>query len=216
MTPKRKPAAIPLETEAKIRVPSFLAVKRRVAALGGRRVSARALETNTLFDSPRGSLRAAGKAFRVRRYGASGSITLKGVARVFGGLRSREELETEVSGPEAIAQILVSLGFVPQFRYEKFREVWRMGQTLICLDETPVGRFVEVEGKAAAIHRVAAQLGLGAHRFLSSSYPRLWAESGKTGDMVFAPRSRPRVARSRPRRRTAPAAPRGSGGKGGR
>lgn len=209
MTSKRKPAPNPQETEAKVRVPSFTAVRRRVAAAGGRLVTARTLETNTLFDSPRGSLRAAGKSFRVRRYGASGSITLKGVARVFEGVKSREELETLVSHPETMAQILVSLGFVPQFRYEKFREVWKMGKTLICLDETPIGRFVEVEGKVAAIHRVAAELGLGAHRFLSSSYPALWAESGKTGDMAFATRPPARVAPSRPRSKAALAAPRG-------
>ena len=78
------------------------------------------------------------------------------------------ELESEVSAPETMAEILVSLGLVPQFRYEKFREVWRVGQTVICLDETPIGRFVEIEGTAAAIHRIAAALGLSPDRFLST------------------------------------------------
>ncbi|MBK5256520.1 MAG: class IV adenylate cyclase, partial [Vicinamibacteria bacterium] len=124
MTSKRKPASSPIETEAKIRVPSLMAVRRCLVASDGRRINARAFESNTLFDWPASSIRAAGKSFRVRRYGASGSITLKGVAQVAGGLRSRVELESEVSDPGMIAEILVSLGFVPQFRYEKFREVW--------------------------------------------------------------------------------------------
>jgi adenylate cyclase class 2 len=103
-----------------------------------------------------------------------------------------------VSSPETLAEILVSLGFVPQFRYEKFREVWSLGRTLICLDDTPLGAFVEIEGQPAAIHRAATRLGLGADRFMSASYPVLWAEAGGSGDMVFAKASRSRSSRRPP------------------
>ena len=58
MSSPRKPVSDPVETEAKIRVPSFVAVKRRIAAAGGRLMSARTLETNTLFDSLSGMIRA--------------------------------------------------------------------------------------------------------------------------------------------------------------
>ena len=186
MSSLRKPVSDPVETEAKIRVPSFVAVKRRIVAAGGRLMSARTLETNTLVDSMSGMIRSSGKSFRVRRYGRQGSVTLKGVARVVGGVKSRVELETEVASPEVLARILASLGFFPQFRYEKFREVWRVGGAVLCLDDTPLGRFVEIEGTSAAIHRVAAQLGIGPDRFLSASYPALWYEAGRTGDMTFA------------------------------
>ena len=194
MSSLRKPVSDPVETEAKIRVPSFVAVKRRIVAAGGRLMSARTLETNTLLDSMSGVIRSVGKSFRVRRYGRQGSVTLKGVARVAGGVKSRVELETEVASPEVLAQILASLGFFPQFRYEKFREVWKVGGAVLCLDDTPLGRFVEIEGTSAAIHRVAAQLGIGPDRFLSASYPALWYQAGRTGDMTFA--AKPRVGAS--------------------
>ncbi len=186
MSSLRKPVSDPVETEAKIRVPSFVAVKRRIVSMGGRLMSARTLETNTLFDSMSGMIRSSGKSFRVRRYGRQGSVTLKGVARVAGGVKSRVELETEVASPEVLTRILASLGFLPQFRYEKFREVWKVGGAVLCLDDTPLGRFVEIEGTSAAIHRVAAQLGIGPDRFLSASYPALWFAAGRTGDMTFA------------------------------
>ncbi len=187
----RKPASEPVETEAKIRVVSFVPVRRSLIAAGATLVHEETLETNTLFDSPSGALTRAGKSFRVRRYGTAGLMTLKGLARVAGGLKSRVELETGVSDPEALARILASLGFVPGFYYEKFREVWRLGRVLVCLDRTPLGRFVEIEGTAAAIRRVAGVLGLGEERFLSTSYPALWAESGRSGPMIFSPRRRP-------------------------
>lgn len=190
MPPKRKPASSPVETEAKIRVPSLPEVKKRIRATGGRRLHARTFEANTLFDVPDGALRESGRSFRVRRYGSKGSVTLKGVARVSGGVKSREELETHVASPEVLAEILRAVGFVPQFRYEKFREVWKVGPTVVCLDETPLGHFVEIEGALAAISRVARAIGLEASDFLSDSYPALWFEAGRRGPMVFKAASR--------------------------
>ncbi|MBX7185796.1 MAG: class IV adenylate cyclase, partial [Vicinamibacteria bacterium] len=128
-----------METEAKIRVPSLPPVRRKVRKAGGRLLQPRAFEANTLFDVPDGALRASGRSFRVRRYGSQGVVTFKGVARVSGGVKSREELETEVASPEVFSEILNALGFVPQFRYEKFREMWKVGSTVVCLDETPLG-----------------------------------------------------------------------------
>lgn len=195
MPSKRPPALRAVETEAKIRVPSFAPVKRRIKGAGGRLLSPRTLETNTLFDSPGGALRSAGQSFRVRRYGATGSVTLKGQARVEGGLKSRMELETEVTSPETLAEILATLGFHPQFHYEKYREVWSFKSTVICLDETPLGRFLEIEGIAADIHLVAGLLGIAADRFVSASYPALWFEAGRGGHMVFP--ARPTRAKKR-------------------
>ncbi len=185
---KRKPAASPVETEAKVRVASLTTVRRKLQALSGRLLSARAFESNTLFDLPGDPLRLSGKSFRVRSYGERGSVTLKGVARVSGGLKSREELETAVDSPEMLTRILVALGLRPSFRYDKFREVWRVFGCLVCLDETPLDRFVEIEGTSREIHRVAEALGLGAARFVSDSYPALWFAAGRDGDMVFARR----------------------------
>ena len=197
MKSKRTPAPSPVEIEAKVRVASFIAIKRRMLSAGGRRLVARTLETNTLFDGSSRSLAAAGKSFRVRRYGALGSVTLKGPARVEGGLKSRIELETQVTSPEVLTEILLSLGFLPQFRYEKFREVWSLGGAAICLDETPLGRFVEIEGSVTAIHRAARLLGLEARNFLTASYPGLWFAAGRTDDMTFKVKTSGRTGKPR-------------------
>ena len=194
MPSRRRSASNPVETEAKIRVASFGPIRRKISALGGRLKIRRTLERNTLLDAAGGPLRAAGKSFRVRSYGDTGAITLKGVARVVGGIKSRQELETEVASPEMLARILNELGFRPQFQYEKFREVWELDQSVICLDETPIGRFAEIEGAAREIHRVASLLGLSPECFLSDSYPALWFAAGRTGDMVFGPKRGPRRA----------------------
>lgn len=196
MPPASRKVPNPVETEAKIRVRSFGAIRRRIESAGGRMLSARMRETNTLFDRA-GALAAGGRSFRVRRYGDKGSVTLKGRAEVQGGLKSRVELETEVASPEILADILISLGFAPQFRYEKFREVWRLRGTAVCLDETPIGRFLEIEGRAAAVHKVALELGFSAREFLSASYPALWLAAGRGGDMTFPARAGQRSRKAR-------------------
>lgn len=196
MPSPRTPAAPPVETEAKIRVERLASVRRRLKEAGARRLSPRQLETNTLFDRLDGGLRAAGRSFRVRRYGAAGSLTLKGAARISGGLKSRLELETAVSAPEVLGEILAMLGYLPLFRYEKFRETWRHRGTVVCLDETPLGCFVEIEGVEAAIRRTASMLRLDMTRSITDSYPALWAASGRAGHMVFGADRSPTRRRS--------------------
>lgn len=186
MPSPRRPASAPVETEAKIRVAALAPMRRRLKDAGARRLSPRKLETNTLFDRADGGLRAAGRSFRVRRYGSSGSVTLKGVARMSGGLKSRIEFETEVASPEVLVEILGGLGFLPLFRYEKFRETWSHRGTLVCLDETPIGCFVEVEGREPSIRRTVTTLGLDLADSLTESYPALWVASGRGGHMVFS------------------------------
>lgn len=195
MPSPRRPAAPPVEIEAKIRVGALAPLRRRLKDAGARRLSPRKLETNTLFDRLDGGLRASGRSFRVRRFGSSGTVTLKGAARMSGGLKSRVEFETEVASPEVLAEILGGLGFVPLFRYEKFRETWSHRGTVVCLDDTPLGCFVEVEGHASSIRRTVAALGLDLADSLTDSYPALWNASGRDGHMIFGedrvpPRSR--------------------------
>ena len=41
-------------------------------------------------------------------------------------MKSREEVQTGVESFELAIQLFDSLGFKPVFRYQKFREVWRI------------------------------------------------------------------------------------------
>jgi adenylate cyclase class 2 len=105
----------------------------------------------------------------------------------------REELETVVSDRGAMLQILARLGYVPAWRYEKYRTEFRgSGAGLALLDETPFGVFLELEGPAEWIDETAAALGFQPSDYLLESYGALYAEhcrlTGATpGEMVFPP-----------------------------
>ena len=52
-------------------------------------------------------------------------LTFKGRAQPdAAGLKARPEVEVDVSDADAAQSLLDALGYVPAFRYQKYREVW--------------------------------------------------------------------------------------------
>jgi adenylate cyclase class 2 len=120
-------------------------------------------------------------------------LTFKGAARFSGGIKTREERETEVGNPAQLEAILAGIGLTRRFRYEKRREEWSFEGCTVALDETPIGRFVEVEGEPTAIRRAVAALALDFGEALPYSYSRLYLERRREDptlpeDMVFTGR----------------------------
>jgi adenylate cyclase class 2 len=112
-------------------------------------------------------------------------VTFKGRRRVENGLKSRDEIETEVKDADAAQLLLERLGFKAVFRYEKYRETWSLLEQTVVVDETPIGDFLEIEGDAEGIHRAATALGFSRADYLTDSYIGLFFAGGGKGDMVF-------------------------------
>lgn len=156
---------MPLEIEGKYRVESHEPLRDRLKALGATCLGS-VLETNEIFDRPRGTLRQRGCGLRVRstvceETGKRGAtMTVKGPVQQ-GSFKSREELEVEVDDPETAGRLLAMLGFFRVLRYEKRRQSWQLDDCRIELDEPPhIGLFVEIEGpNEAAIRAVQRKLG---------------------------------------------------------
>ncbi len=175
----------------KVPVSSLPAVRQRLAAAGGRLLSALTLEENWVLDDGRNGLRAAGRLLRVRRAGHEGSLTLKEPGSFADGIKSRVELETVVGDAERTLAILGALGFRTVRRYQKRRETWALGAIVVALDETPMGDFVELEGAGASLAAAAADLGLDPRDAAHGTYLDLWAayrdaHPALPEDMVFA------------------------------
>lgn len=174
-----------VETEVKLRVASPETARVLLGRCGARLVAARHFEDNRLFDDAEASLRSRGAMLRLRRTPARASLTFKGPRRLVEGLKTREERETHVGDADETEAILLRLGLAPGFRYQKYREVWALGETEVLLDETPIGCFLELEGEAAAIHAVASSLGFSSRDYIAESYATLFLAAGGSGDMLF-------------------------------
>jgi adenylate cyclase class 2 len=165
-----------VEIEAKMTVESFDPVRARLRDAGAAG-PVQHFEVNTFFDTEDRSLLAADEGLRLRldRDVAAGRerhvITYKG-PRKLGPLKSREELEVEVSGADAAVQLLERLGYLRTLSFEKRRESWELDGCKVELDELPhLGKFVEVEGPdEQSVLRVRERLGLASRPIVKSGY----------------------------------------------
>lgn len=174
-----------IENEVKLRAASGDAARQALARVGATLVTARHLEDNLLFDSPRRTLGRRGTVLRLRRTPAAAFLTLKEARPTEGGIKRRQEIELTVDQPDALQTILERLGFRVGFRYQKYREAYAWKGLEIVIDDTPIGAFIEIEGDPEGIHAAARALGYGRRDYISESYVALFFAAGGTGDMVF-------------------------------
>ena len=168
---------IPIETEVKLRIPSTQEIAPRLMALGFQPEIPAQAEHSVLWD--RGTeLLSHGCALRLRSYAGGSWITWKGPKVQDALLKIRPEIETSVSSLEAMEGILRALGYVPVLAMEKTRALLRREDLVACLDETPFGCYLELEGEPSAIHRAMEGLGLGPELAEQRSYPTLFQEHG--------------------------------------
>jgi adenylate cyclase class 2 len=172
------------EVEIKFRVAELRGLARKLRAAGFRVTTRRTHEMNTLYDLPGGVLRSRRELLRLRRYGSKWTLTHKSKKET-GRHSSREELETGVTDGKKMDLILRALGYAPSFRYEKFRAEWTDGKGQVVVDETPIGNFCEIEGRARWIDATARKLGVNERDFITKNYAGLFAEwKGETGSQA--------------------------------
>lgn len=166
-----------IETELKLRIPATGPYRSLLEALGFHEVHAAQAEVSVLWDRS-GELRAAGSALRTRSYAGQFRLTWKGPKVPDPLLKIRPEHECGIEKPEALEAILRALGFAPVLRMEKVRAVWERTELEACLDETPFGCYLELEGDPQAIRAAMEGLGLAPDRAETRSYPELYQANG--------------------------------------
>jgi adenylate cyclase, class 2 len=161
------------EIEIKFRLDDGRALSRRMRQSGFRLVTRRTHEINTLYDLPGQVLRERGELLRLRKYGPEWVLTHKAKGKV-GRHKMRVETETKVADGTKMDAILRSLGFVPTFRYEKFRAEWSDAKGHVVVDETPIGNFGEIEGPSRWIDRTAQLLQIPRSDYITATYAELF------------------------------------------
>lgn len=186
------------EIEVKVAIPDIRAFRRRLRALGAR-TGRRVHEFNVVFDTKDSRLRGRDELLRLRTNDGQGVVTFKGPSISSAGARRavykvRKEVEFRVSDAGAARELLAALGYRESFRYEKYRSQLRLSRAAdahVYLDETPIGAFLEIEGKPKAIDRAARRLGFRRSDYVTASYLALYAahcrrHGRRLGDFVFS------------------------------
>lgn len=163
------------EVEIKFVVEDIAALEDKLRALGFHQQTPLTHEFNTLYDTAKGQLRKSGQLLRLRQYGDVWTLTHK--ARGKKGIhKTRVETETEVANGENMHAILLALGYLPSFEYEKFRAEWKDAEGHVVVDETPIGNLAEIEGPPEWIDSTAERLGVSPKRYITKNYVDLFQE----------------------------------------
>jgi len=183
------------EIEVKFPLLDREALLSRLQTLGAEQLYPETFEDNIVLDR-RGELRTKGALLRIRKFGRYVIATYKGPLSISGGVKSREEVQTGVEGFERAISLFESLGFRPTFRYQKFREVWRLHETEIVLDRTPIGEYFEIEGALDEIRSIVAELDLNMDDAVRATYFDLYRQhrrnrSDLPENMIFDPKDFP-------------------------
>jgi len=189
------------ETEIKLPIKNLEEAHQNVAKLNSRLQKERHFEDNLVLDTSDLKVRNSGCLLRVRIVSSAdrescmrtqGILTFKGTLQIQDGIRNREEIECIVDPPETFLKVFERLGYSLKFRYQKYRSIYSIEQKQIhiCVDETPIGNFFELEGPAEEIHEIAARLGYSREQYITESYGGLfyrWCkEHGiESSNMVF-------------------------------
>jgi adenylate cyclase class 2 len=179
------------EIEVKFALRDRAELVRSLQKLGGERLYPETFEDNIVLDR-RGELRTKGALLRVRKFGRYSILTFKGPMAIEAGVKSREEVQTGIESFELAIQLFDSLGYKPTFRYQKFREVWRVRDVEVVLDRTPIGEYFEIEGALETIRAVATDLGMNMDHAIRQTYADLYRQARRTRadlpeNMVFPP-----------------------------
>jgi len=178
------------ENEIKLAFDSPEMAVTRLVTAGAVVVHPRSFEDNTLFDLADRSLTTSGRILRLRSFGGASVLTFK--APVAGEHRHKVKIERElpVSDADALRAILLGVGFVPVYRYQKYRATYRLMGVEVAVDETPIGVFVELEGTESDVDRAAAALGASPSDYIRATYRDLQEKDAVSrgiaaGDMLI-------------------------------
>ncbi|UCE40914.1 MAG: class IV adenylate cyclase [Candidatus Aminicenantes bacterium] len=167
-----------IEIEVKIRIDDPEKMADKLGTLGAELSKGRHWEENTLYDFPSRSLFSQKRALRLRIENKKAYLTFKGPPQKSRKFKIREEYETEVKNEKQMKKILKELGFIPTFHYKKYRTTYRLKKCKICLDETSIGNYLELEGEQSQIVRVATSLGFLKKEFIKLDYVQLIKNEG--------------------------------------
>ena len=174
---------MPKETEIKLPVTDIESAIQAVQKQSAVLLTERHLEDNLLFDQQDNMLSKQRKLLRMRIITAPGSgqelktiLTFKDAPQTTDDVKEREEIECEVSGGNNLQEIFSRLGYRITFRYQKYRMIFQPEDVdlHICVDETPIGNFLELEGEILRIHEYATKLGYNRDDYITQSYATLY------------------------------------------
>jgi adenylate cyclase class 2 len=163
-----------LEIEVKFYIKKTEAVRKQLVDTGAKS-HGRIFEYNICFDNADHDLLLSDSLLRLRKKDEKTTLTYKSRPDIGDSeFKVVKELEVGVSDFETMLNILVVLGFHQSQIYEKYREIFTIGNTKLCLDRMPYGDFLEIEGGKDEIRNLSQQIGMQWNQRILGNYRSLF------------------------------------------
>lgn len=132
-----------IEIEIKARADAG-ALRRRLGQEGAT-LERRVEQTDLYFNAPHRDFAQTDEALRLRKEEGMVFLAYKG-KKIDAMSKTRKEVEVKVDDFDRIEDILLSLGFTRSLMVHKIREIYHLGDAVVCLDMVSgLGEFVEME-----------------------------------------------------------------------
>lgn len=163
------------EIEVKARVPDVAAARARIEEAGATLVYVGRMEDRR-YDTADRALATKDVVLRLRTYrdvnGARANLDWKGATQIVGGFKVREEVTSGIEDPDALASMLLRLGYLVVREIDRDIAQYGLNGTVIRFERFPrMDSLVEVEGDEPAIEAAIAILGLERASFTAQRLP---------------------------------------------
>ncbi|NIM93109.1 MAG: class IV adenylate cyclase [Anaerolineales bacterium] len=170
------------EIEVKYFVSDLTPFREMLLSQGAQLSSDRYFERNIRFDTHDLQLAENQSILRIRE-DRSSRITFKHVLTDF---NERQEIEIEVDDSIHAQHLFEALGFEVTAAYEKYRQIYRLGDVDVMLDELPFGSFIELEGPSLGrLREMSKKLHLSWDRRVMKSYLDIFQDLRERLDLPF-------------------------------
>lgn len=82
----------------------------------------------------------------------------------------RKKREIEIESPEELKYIFEKIGLTNQLVMEKYRQLWKIDDIYICIDELPFGIYMEIKGGSKQINKILKKFGLKKSQVINETY----------------------------------------------
>ena len=174
-----------LEIEVKFFIPDGKILKDKIKSLGCTMHHSRVFEYNARYDTEDGSLLKNKCLLRLRK-DSKITLTHKSPSNEEDtNFKIYREREVRVSDFDSMETILTAIGYYRFQVYEKWRETWKTGDLILCMDTMPFGLFLEIEGAPDSIRQMIDDLGLQWEKRILSSYMEIFNVLKKGEELGF-------------------------------
>lgn len=183
-----------LEIELKFFVRDPAVLRQQLIATGAQ-TRGQHFEATFQLDTSERSLAAKDVLLRMRQFDHQAAGCLVTAKLPSGdsdpGFKTLREIEFVADDHEAVLALFEVLGYGPVWSYERRREILDWDGVEICLDELPIGWFVELEGAKTDILNRVERLGLSMQKRITISYGEMFrfvcrAAGLDAGDLTFS------------------------------